>query len=126
MSEYITDVVVTTDSPEVRIIATQMGVGHKWRDERLCGDAVTLDAVVADADGGWWADPGKLHPPDHHGEHYHVAGILGFPRSPQGHPLLVQAGSSPQGVDLAAEPQQPWHVVPVDRGRLAGDFGGRL
>ena len=55
MSEYITDVVVTTDSPEVRIIATQMGVGHKWRDERLCGDAVTLDAVVADAipEGQW-------------------------------------------------------------------------
>ena len=55
MSEYITDVVVTTDSPEVRIIATQMGVGHKWRDESLCGDAVTLDAVVADAipEGTW-------------------------------------------------------------------------
>jgi FMN-dependent oxidoreductase (nitrilotriacetate monooxygenase family) len=60
------------------------------------------DAVVADVDGGWWADPAKLHPPEHHGEHYDVAGILGFPRSPQGHPLLVQAGSSPQGVDLAA------------------------
>jgi spore coat polysaccharide biosynthesis predicted glycosyltransferase SpsG len=32
-----------------------MGVGHKWRDERLCGDAVTLDAVVADAipEGQW-------------------------------------------------------------------------
>ncbi len=59
------------------------------------------DAVVADARGGAWADPAKLHPPAHRGEHYSVAGILGFPRSPQGHPLLVQAGSSPQGVDLA-------------------------
>ena len=48
-SEYITDVVVSTDSPEVRIIAQQMGVKVHWRDARLCGDAVTLDAVIADA-----------------------------------------------------------------------------
>lgn len=48
-SKYITDVVVSTDSPEVRIIASQMGVTCRWRDESLCGDAVTLDAVVADA-----------------------------------------------------------------------------
>lgn len=49
LSEYITDVVVTTDSPEVQIIANQMGAGCKWREEKLCGDEVTLDAVIADA-----------------------------------------------------------------------------
>lgn len=48
-SKYITDIVVTTDSPEIRIISIQMGVKCHWRDERLCGDAVTLDAVIADA-----------------------------------------------------------------------------
>lgn len=48
-SEYITDVMITTDSPEVQIIANQMGAGCKWREERLCGDEVTLDAVIADA-----------------------------------------------------------------------------
>ena len=48
-SEFITDVVVSTDSPEVRIIARQMGVPVHWRDASLCGDAVTLDAVIADA-----------------------------------------------------------------------------
>lgn len=48
-SELITDVIVSTDSPEVRIIAQQMGVKVHWRDESLCGDAVTLDAVIADA-----------------------------------------------------------------------------
>lgn len=48
-STYITDVIVSTDSPEVRIVATQMGVSVKWRDSELCGDAVTLDAVIADA-----------------------------------------------------------------------------
>ena len=48
-SRCITDVIVTTDSPEVRIIASQMGAAVRWRDERLCGDAVTLDAVIYDA-----------------------------------------------------------------------------
>lgn len=48
-SKFITDIVVSTDSPEVRIVAEQMGVGCKWRDASLCGDAVTLDAVIADA-----------------------------------------------------------------------------
>lgn len=48
-SEKITDVVVSTDSPEVGIIAAQLGAKVKWRDEALCGDGVTLDAVVADA-----------------------------------------------------------------------------
>lgn len=48
-SKYITNVVVSTDSPEVRIIATQMGVKCKWRDARLSSDEVTLDAVIADA-----------------------------------------------------------------------------
>ena len=48
-SQYITDVVVSTDSAEVAIIASQMGITTKWRDASLCGDAITLDAVVADA-----------------------------------------------------------------------------
>ena len=54
-SEMITDVIVSTDSPEVKIIAEQMGVRVKWRDASLCGDAVTLDAVIADAvpEGQW-------------------------------------------------------------------------
>lgn len=48
-SKYITNVIVTTDSFEVKIIATQMGVSTHWRDERLCGDMVTLDEVIYDA-----------------------------------------------------------------------------
>lgn len=60
------------------------------------------DAVVAARDRGVWADGTKLHPPDHRGEHFSVAGYLPFPRSPQGHPVLVQAGSSPAGIALAA------------------------
>lgn len=60
------------------------------------------DAAVMSRRTGQWADPGKLHPPRHHGAHFDVAGYLPFPRSPQGHPFLTQAGSSPPGVALAA------------------------
>lgn len=54
-SSLITDVIVTTDSPEVGIIAAQLGAKVKWRDAALCGDEVTLDSVIADAsmDGNW-------------------------------------------------------------------------
>lgn len=55
-STMISNVIISTDSEAVRIIATQMGAEVKWRKEELCGDAVTLDAVVADAipDGEHW------------------------------------------------------------------------
>lgn len=48
-SKWITDVIVSTDSWEVRIIASQMGARVHWRDEALCADDITLDAVVVDA-----------------------------------------------------------------------------
>jgi N-acetyl-S-(2-succino)cysteine monooxygenase len=60
------------------------------------------DAVVGDRERGVWGDRSKLHAPRFHGEHYDVEGILPFPRSPQGRPVLVQAGQSPAGVGLAA------------------------
>lgn len=54
-SKYITDVIVSTDSSVVKIIAEQMGVSVKERSAELCGDAVTLDAVIHDAipDDDW-------------------------------------------------------------------------
>lgn len=48
-SKYINDVIVSTDSKEVEIIAKQMGVKVKWRDASLSGDEVTLDSVIYDA-----------------------------------------------------------------------------
>jgi FMN-dependent oxidoreductase (nitrilotriacetate monooxygenase family) len=61
------------------------------------------DAFVGAKADGRWADPAKLHPPRHHGKHFDVHGYLAVPRSPQGHPLLTQAGSSPPGIALAAK-----------------------
>jgi FMN-dependent oxidoreductase (nitrilotriacetate monooxygenase family) len=60
------------------------------------------DAVVADKAAGVYADPARIHALDHHGEHFSVRGPLNVGRSAQGRPVLVQAGSSTAGVDLAA------------------------
>lgn len=46
--ELIDEVIVSTNSKEVEIIAQQMGAKVHWRDEQLCGDAVTLDGVIYD------------------------------------------------------------------------------
>lgn len=48
-SKYITDVIITTDSEQVRIIAEQMGAQTKRRSEELCADSITLDSVIYDA-----------------------------------------------------------------------------
>ncbi|WP_155384735.1 LLM class flavin-dependent oxidoreductase [Catellatospora paridis] len=59
-------------------------------------------APLGDKDGGRWGDDTLLYPAAHAGRHFRVAGPLNVPRSPQGHPLLVQAGSSEDGKELAA------------------------
>lgn len=48
-SELITDIIVSTDSYKVKIIAEQMGVHCHWRRPELCEDSMPLDAVVYDA-----------------------------------------------------------------------------
>ncbi|MEW2618962.1 LLM class flavin-dependent oxidoreductase [Streptomyces sp. NPDC048106] len=60
------------------------------------------DAVVADKAAGVWGDDHKIHPARHEGPYFSVAGALNVPRSPQGYPLLVQAGSSADGKAFAA------------------------
>ncbi len=47
--ELIDEVIITTDSPEVGLIAKRMGATVRWRNEKLCGDDVTLDSVIYDA-----------------------------------------------------------------------------
>jgi len=60
------------------------------------------DALVLDEHSGIFADPTKVHRIDHDGERFRVRGPLNSPRSVQGRPLLVQAGSSETGKDFAA------------------------
>jgi FMN-dependent oxidoreductase (nitrilotriacetate monooxygenase family) len=74
-------------------VAVVLALWDGWED----------DALVGDKRIGRWADPAKLHPPRHHGQFFDVSSYLPFPRSPQGHPFLAQAGSSVPGVALAAK-----------------------
>jgi FMN-dependent oxidoreductase (nitrilotriacetate monooxygenase family) len=60
------------------------------------------DALVGDAERHVFADPARIHRVEHRGEHLAVAGALNVPRSPQGEPVLVQAGASKDGRALAA------------------------
>lgn len=60
------------------------------------------DAIVADRENGRFADPAKVHRIDHEGAHFRVSGPLNVSRSPQGRPVVVQAGSSEGGKALGS------------------------
>ncbi|MEU2256872.1 LLM class flavin-dependent oxidoreductase [Nocardia xishanensis] len=65
-------------------------------------DSWESGAIVLDEETGVFADPDRVHTIDHVGERFRVRGPLNSPRSPQGRPLLVQAGSSESGKEFAA------------------------
>jgi FMN-dependent oxidoreductase (nitrilotriacetate monooxygenase family) len=104
--------IVTTSTP---LVATNFGQDrHPAKADRYARadefvdvvqrvwDGWADDALVGDRERGLWGDRGKLHPPHFHGQYYDVEGTLPFPRSPQGRPVLVQAGQSAGGISLAA------------------------
>ncbi|MFF1416290.1 LLM class flavin-dependent oxidoreductase [Streptomyces sp. NPDC058280] len=66
-------------------------------------DSYQDDAFPADVERNVFLDPAKLHALDHVGEHFKVAGPLNISRSPQGQPVIFQAGVSDEGRDLAAQ-----------------------
>jgi FMN-dependent oxidoreductase (nitrilotriacetate monooxygenase family) len=68
------------------------GLWDTWED----------DALVLDRVNGYFADPDKVHELNHEGAWFSVRGPLTVPRSPQGRPVLLQAGSSGRGRDFAA------------------------
>jgi alkanesulfonate monooxygenase len=61
------------------------------------------DAFLRDQESGVYFEPDKLHVPNHKGEHFSVKGPLNVARPIQGYPVLVQAGSSEDGKNLAAQ-----------------------
>ena len=76
-----------------------------------------------------WTPEGLPRPFAHQGEHFDIAGEFGLPRSPQGHPVVIQAGDSPQGREFAASAAD---VIFTRHGTLQGgqefyaDVKGRL
>jgi FMN-dependent oxidoreductase (nitrilotriacetate monooxygenase family) len=65
-------------------------------------DTFEDDALLLDKEGGRYFDPAKLHRVDHQGPHFKVLGALQSQRPVQGYPVMVQAGSSEDGQELAA------------------------
>jgi alkanesulfonate monooxygenase len=86
------------------------------------------DAFVRDRESGIFFDPSKLHTLAHKGEHFKIMGPLNVARSPQGRPVLVQAGASEDGRQLAAETAEVvFTATPtMDEGRsFYADLKGR-
>src|SRR6185503_18984207 len=73
-------------------IQVAQGLWDTWED----------DAFLLDKEKGLFFDRSKLHMLHHKGEHFSVRGPLMVPRSPQGQPVIVQAGQSDAGRELAA------------------------
>ncbi|MEE3256831.1 MAG: NtaA/DmoA family FMN-dependent monooxygenase, partial [Actinomycetota bacterium] len=65
-------------------------------------DTWEADAVIADRTTGLYAQGDKVHRLDHKGDHYSSRGPFTVPRTPQGHPVIIQAGQSGRGIEFAA------------------------
>jgi alkanesulfonate monooxygenase len=104
--------IVTTSNPDA---ALNFGMTeHVEHDERYrraheffdvvtgLWDSWADDAWLRDQDSGLFFDERRLHVLDHHGEHLNVRGPLNIARPIQGWPVIVQAGASEAGKDLAA------------------------
>jgi N-acetyl-S-(2-succino)cysteine monooxygenase len=81
-----------------------LGLWDSWEDE----------AVIADKESGLYLDRSKLHFLNHKGKQFSVRGPLTVHRSPQGHPVIVQAGQSEDGRELAAETAEVIFTVQQD------------
>ncbi len=105
--------IVTTSNPDA-----SMNFGHEEHmehDERYARareffDVVTGlwdswadDAFIRDVEGGSYFDPEKMHTLNHKGKYLNVRGPLNIARPIQGWPVIVQAGASNAGRQLAAE-----------------------
>lgn len=105
--------IVTTANPDAALNFgqdTQMEHDARYDRAREFYDVVTGlwdsfadDAFVRDAESGIYFDPARMHVLDHHGPYLNVRGPLNIARPVQGWPVIVQAGASEAGRQLAAE-----------------------
>ena len=105
--------VVTTSNPDAALNfgrEDHMDHADRYRRAREFYDVVTGlwdswadDAFIRDQESGLFFDPEKLHVLAHKGEFLNVRGPLNIARPPQGWPVIVQAGASEPGKQLAAE-----------------------
>jgi len=105
------NVVTSVNDGEAQNFGFTQHLGHDQRYDRAdefleattgLWDTWDDDALVLDRENGVFADPAKVHELGYRGEWFDVRGPLTVPRSPQGRPVLLQAGSSGRGRDFAA------------------------
>ncbi len=80
------------------------------------------DALVADRESGVYVDPTRLHPLDHEGRYFAVKGPVNITRAPQGRPVILQAGGSDAGLDLAARTADVVFAVVQDFEEARGQY----
>ncbi|HEY2429652.1 MAG TPA: NtaA/DmoA family FMN-dependent monooxygenase, partial [Acidimicrobiales bacterium] len=105
------NVVTSVNDGEAQNFGVEEHLDHEARYDRAdefleattgLWDTWDDDALVQDRAAGYFADPAKVHELGHKGRWFSVRGPLTVPRSPQGRPVLLQAGSSGRGRDFAA------------------------
>lgn len=105
------NVVTSWSDEEARNFGRDQHLGYEERHERAeeFVDVVMKlwsswedDAFVRDKASGLFYDESKRHVPNHEGKHFRVRGPLNSARTPQGRPVIVQAGASEAGRQLAA------------------------
>ncbi len=95
------------------------GLWDSWAD----------DAFICDVENGVFFDPAKMHVLDHKGPHLSVRGPLNIARPIQGWPVIVQAGASEAGRQIAAETAEAVFsgvIDIVDARRFYADVKGRM
>mgnify|MGYP001381372568 CR=1 FL=1 len=131
--------VVTTSNPDAALnfgLEEHVEHGDRYKRGREFVDVVkglwdswADDAFIRDVESGIYFDPDKMHVLDHKGPHFSVRGPLNVARPIQGWPVIVQAGASEAGRQLAAETAEVIFAAP---GNLAGgksfyaDVKGRM
>jgi FMN-dependent oxidoreductase (nitrilotriacetate monooxygenase family) len=131
--------IVTTSNPDAALnfgMDDHMEHSERYRRAREFYDVVTGlwdswadDAFVRDAASGLYFDPDKLHVLNHKGPYLSVRGPLNIARPVQGWPVIVQAGASDSGRDLAAETAEAVFTPPsnIAAGReFYADVKGRM
>ncbi len=116
--------IVTTANPDAALnfgLDEHVEHGERYRHAREFYDVVTGlwdsfadDAFTRDVESGQFFDPARMHVLNHKGEELSVRGPLNIARPPQGWPVIVQAGQSEPGRQLAAETAEVVFCSPRD------------
>ncbi|CAM3828919.1 LLM class flavin-dependent oxidoreductase [Bordetella tumulicola] len=105
------NIVTTADPASARNFGRDVAIDHQERYARAAEFADVVKALwhswqpgafLGDKNSGYFADPDRIQPIAHQGKFFSVHGPLTLPPSRQGHPVLVQAGGSGDGRELAA------------------------